>query len=39
MSGRTYVMMFLILALNWGGFIATLAYGVRRDKRTRRDGG
>lgn len=33
MSGRTWIMMILILALNWGGFIAALAYGVRRDRR------
>lgn len=38
MSGRTWLMMLLILALNWGGFIATLVYGLQRDKRVRRDG-
>lgn len=38
MSGRTMVMMFAILALNWGGFIAALVYGVRRDARLRERG-
>ena len=33
MSGRTWLMMTLILALNWGGFIGSLAYGLRREKR------
>lgn len=36
MSGRTIVMMTLILALNWGGFVAALLYGMRRDA-SRRD--
>lgn len=35
MSGRTMAMMFFILALNWGGFIGALIYGMRRDARTR----
>jgi len=35
MSGRTWLMMTLILALNWGGFIGALAYGLRREKRRR----
>lgn len=35
MSGRTLTMMVLVLALNWGGFIAALAYGIHRDKRKR----
>ncbi len=30
MSGRTWLMMFLILALNWGGFVFCLWYGSRR---------
>jgi hypothetical protein len=35
MSGRTLTMMILVLALNWGGFVLALAYGVQRDKRRR----
>jgi hypothetical protein len=30
MSTRTWVMMIFLLALNWGGFVATLAYGLTR---------
>jgi hypothetical protein len=33
MSGRTMAMMIAILALNWGGFIFALAYGIQRDRR------
>jgi hypothetical protein len=41
MSGRTWVMMLLVLAVNWGGFIGALVYGMRRDQRRspRRTGG
>lgn len=35
MSGRTWVMMSLLLAINWGGFIGALVYGMRRDSRRR----
>ncbi|HVL66188.1 MAG TPA: hypothetical protein VM364_02870 [Vicinamibacterales bacterium] len=35
MSGRTLAMMLFILALNWGGFVAALLYGMRRDARDR----
>ena len=35
MSGRTWVMMIFILALNWGGFVAALIYGVMRDEGSR----
>lgn len=35
MSGRTWLMMLLVLALNWGGFIGALAYGMHRDSRRR----
>ena len=38
MSGRTWLMMLLILGLNWGGFIAALAYGLQRDRRRRGSG-
>lgn len=31
MSGRTLAMMIAILALNWGGFIALLAYGAKKN--------
>jgi hypothetical protein len=37
MSGRTWLMMLLILALNWGGFIGALVYGAIRAGRTTRD--
>ena len=30
MNGRTLVMMTLVLALNWGGFIWCLWYGARK---------
>ena len=30
MSGRTLVMMLVILGLNWGGFAFCLWYGARR---------
>ena len=33
MSGRTWVMMLIMLAINWGGFIALLVYGLRRESR------
>jgi hypothetical protein len=36
MSGRTWLMMFLILGINWGGFILALMWGVRADARKRR---
>jgi arginine exporter protein ArgO len=32
MSGRTWLMMSLVLALNWGGFVFCLWYGSRRAK-------
>jgi len=35
MSGRTWLMMLLVLALNWGGFVGALVYGMRRDSRRR----
>ena len=31
MSGRTWLMMILILALNWGGFIVSLWYAVTHE--------
>jgi hypothetical protein len=31
-SGRTWLMMLVILGLNWGGFLVTLVYGLRREK-------
>ena len=30
MSGRTWIVMACILALNWGGFVFCLWYGARR---------
>ena len=33
MSRGTLAMMVVILALNWGGFVAALAYGIQRDTR------
>lgn len=33
MSGRTWLMMIVILAINWGGFVAALTYGLRREGR------
>ncbi len=33
MSRGTLAMMIGILALNWGGFVAALAYGIQRDRR------
>jgi hypothetical protein len=35
MSGRTIVMMVVVLALNWGGFALCLWYSVRRGARRR----
>ena len=32
MSGRTWVMMIVMLAINWGGFAAALWYALRRDR-------
>jgi hypothetical protein len=32
MSGRTWIMMAIVLCLNWGGFIFCLWYGARRMK-------
>ncbi|MDP6371820.1 MAG: hypothetical protein QF463_03135 [Vicinamibacterales bacterium] len=36
MSGRTWLMMALMLGLNWGGFIALLLFGIRREAQKRR---
>ena len=30
MSGRTWIMMLIVLAVNWGGFLIMLIYGIRR---------
>lgn len=35
MSGRTWVMMLVVLALNWGGFVACLWYGMAKEKDKR----
>ena len=32
MSTRTWVVMIVVLTINWGGFIAALLYGLRRRK-------
>ena len=37
MNRSTLVMMFAILAFNWGGFIALLAYGVMRGQSSQHD--
>ena len=37
MSGRTWAMMLIVLAINWGGFVALLLYGLRRDVHRRQD--
>ena len=31
MSGRTWIMMLIMLAVNWGGFLIMLIYGIRRE--------
>ena len=36
MSGRTWLMMAIVLGINWGGFVALLAYGMRREGMRRR---
>ena len=33
MSGRTWLMMLVILGINWGGFVLALTYGLRREKK------
>ena len=38
MAGRTWLMMALVLLINWGGFIALVAYGMRRESRPAPDG-
>jgi hypothetical protein len=37
MSSRTWIVMLVLLALNWGGFVLTLAYGLQREARRKRD--
>ncbi len=36
MSGRTWLMMAILLGINWGGFIALLVYTSRREARKQR---
>jgi uncharacterized membrane protein len=36
MSLRTWIVMLSILALTWGGFVATLVYAVRSESRKKR---
>ena len=36
MSGRTWLMMAIMLGINWGGFIALLVYSNRREAHKRR---
>ena len=36
MSGETWLMMAIILGINWGGFIALLVYSSRREAHKRR---
>ncbi len=33
MSYDTWAMMVIVLIVNWGGFVAMLAYGIRREAR------
>ncbi len=33
MSGRTWLMMVIVLGINWGGFVAMALYGVAREAR------
>ena len=33
MSYDTWIMMVIVLIVNWGGFVAMLAYGFRREAR------
>lgn len=33
MSGRTWIMMLIMLAVNWGGFLIMLIYGIRQEGR------
>ncbi len=33
MSGRTWLMMVIVLGINWGGFVAMVLYGVAREAR------
>ena len=33
MSGRTWIMMLIMLAVNWGGLLIMLIYGIRRERR------
>jgi hypothetical protein len=35
MSERTWIVMLIILAINWGGFVGTLVYGLIREGRRR----
>ena len=37
MSGRTWIMMLIVLAINWGGFVALLLYGLSRETHRRKD--
>jgi len=32
-STRTWVMMILLLSINWGGFVAALVYGMTRPSK------
>tara|TARA_B100000745_G_scaffold291600_1_gene231613 strand:+ start:91 stop:231 length:141 start_codon:yes stop_codon:yes gene_type:complete len=33
MSYDTWIMMVIVLIVNWGGFVAMLAYGIRQESR------
>lgn len=33
MSGRTWLMMLIVLGLNWGGFIFCLWYGMAKGEK------
>ncbi|MEE2610192.1 MAG: hypothetical protein VX992_05885 [Acidobacteriota bacterium] len=36
MSYDTWIMMVIVLIVNWGGFVAMLAYGIRQEARKER---
>ena len=37
MSGRTWVMMLIVLGICWGGFIGSLVFGMRMQARRREE--
>ena len=39
MSARTWIIMLIILGINWGGFVGSMAYGLRQESKRRQQGG